>query len=257
MKDRFFVVPYYMASHRAGVAALARPGWTLLESADTGAPATFMRRVAALHLPTARHVAEVVGAGDRPVIVAGDCVSSLGVLAGLQRAHLAPTLLWLDAHGDFNTWFTTPSGFLGGMPLAMAVGKGEQTILEALQLTPIDPGRIILGDGRDLDAGEWALLAGSGVRHVPDLSTLLEEALPAGPLYVHFDADVLRLEDAPAMNYPAGGGPPLATVRALFQQLADSGQVIAVSVSCWNPELDHDGRSARNVMALLEALLGD
>lgn len=254
MSDRFFVVPYYMASHRPGVAALAREGWSVLSAEPP--PATFMRRVAALHAPTARHVQETVEAGDRPVVIAGDCNSSLGVLAGLQRAHRAPTLLWLDAHGDFNTWFTTPSGFLGGMPLAMAVGKGEQTILEALRMTPIAEDRIIVSDGRDLDPGEWALLAESDVRLVPDMSTLLEEPLPAGPLYVHFDADVLRLEDAPAMNYPAGGGPPLETVRALFRQLADSGQVMAVSVSCWNPALDEDGRSERNVMELLDILLG-
>jgi arginase len=62
------------------------------------------------------------------VSIAGDCVATMGVLAGLHDAGITPTLIWFDAHGDFNTWETTPSGFLGGMPLAMIVGRGEQTM---------------------------------------------------------------------------------------------------------------------------------
>ncbi len=59
---------------------------------------------------------------------AGDCVASLGVAAGLQRAGIEPSVAWLDAHGDFNTWETTPSGFMGGMPLAVLAGLGDQSI---------------------------------------------------------------------------------------------------------------------------------
>src|SRR5512136_997268 len=95
-----------------------------------------------LHQPLAEFTAQTVLHGDRPVSLAGDCCTPLGVLAGLQQAGLVPVLLWLDAHGDFNTWETTPSGFLGGMPLAMLVGRGDQTMAQAVGLRPLPESRV-------------------------------------------------------------------------------------------------------------------
>lgn len=94
-------------------------------------------RMATVYQALAADVADVAAQGDRPVAYTGDCCATIGVLAGLQRAGIAPTLIWFDAHGDFNTWETSPSGFLGGMPLAMIVGRGEQTFLEATGATPL------------------------------------------------------------------------------------------------------------------------
>src|SRR2546430_13730121 len=67
------------------------------------------------------------------------------------RSTLFPytTLSRSDAHGDFNTWETTRSGFLGGMPLAMLAGLGEQTIVEALGVRPVAASRILLAGARD------------------------------------------------------------------------------------------------------------
>ena len=90
-----------------------------------------------LHRPLADFIHKTIRQGDRPVSFAGDCCTTLGVVAGLQRADLNPTLIWLDAHGDFNTWETSPSGFLGGMPLAMMVGRGEQTMAETCRTIPL------------------------------------------------------------------------------------------------------------------------
>jgi arginase family enzyme len=80
--------------------------------------------------------------------------------------------------------------------------------------------------------------------------------LPAGPLYVHFDSDFLALEDAPAMNYPAPGGPPATLIRAAFQRLAASGQVAGISFSAWNPELDGASSTEMVCMELLRVLAG-
>lgn len=75
------------------------------------------------------YVADAVADAERPVVVAsGDCTTSLGVLAGLQPAGVDPATLWFDAHGDFNTDETTVSGYLGGMPAALAVGRGDTTV---------------------------------------------------------------------------------------------------------------------------------
>ena len=71
-----------------------------------------------------RGLARLVEGEDAPVVISGDCMVAIGVLAGLQARGIDPTLLWFDAHGDFHTWETTASGFLGGMPLAMVSGRG-------------------------------------------------------------------------------------------------------------------------------------
>jgi arginase len=217
---------------------------------------TKLGRMAHIYDKVADEVAAVVAEGDRPVCLAGDCCATIGVLAGLQRAGLEPTLIWFDAHGDYNTWETTPSGFLGGMPLAMAVGRGEQTLLEATGMRPWPEEKVILTDGRDLDPGERDLVNASAIRHITDIRDLLEPgALPAGPLYVHFDTDIIDPSEASAMNYPAPGGPTSAEVQAVFRHLAQTGRVAAVSVSMWAPKLDGDGGTRRVSLETLTVLL--
>ena len=71
----------------------------------------------------------VAASADAPVIIAGDCPASLGVLAGLQRSAHDLGIVWFDVYGDFNTEQTTTSGYLGGLPLALAVGVGTRACL--------------------------------------------------------------------------------------------------------------------------------
>ncbi len=146
-----------------------------------------------------------------------------------------PILVFLDAHGDFNTWETSPSGFIGGMPLAMSVGRGEQTIAVGCDLRPLPEERVVLVGARDLDPGEDRAVAEAGVA-VLDVSAVDSDALP-GPLYVHIDIDVVDPTDMPAVNYPAPGGPSLLQVGEAVDQLVATGRVVALSFSCWNPSL--------------------
>jgi len=193
-----------------------------------------------------------IAASARPRVQAGDCVATLGVAAGLQRRGVDFHLVWLDAHGDFNTWETTPSGFLGGMPLAMLAGLGEQTIVDALGLRTLAADRILLVGARDLDPGERDNLLGQGVPQaaVADVPGL---APPDRPLYVHLDLDVVAVDEMPAVNYPAAGGPSAGAVRAALDHLFATGRVAALSVTCWDPALDGAVRSRRTA----ESLVGD
>lgn len=218
---------------------------------------SLQKSLGALYEPLAELVSLIVQQGERPVSLAGDCCTSLGVLAGLQRAGINPNLIWFDAHGDFNTWETTPSGFLGGMPLAMLVGRGEQTILKSLGLVPIPESQVILSDGRDLDPGEREALLSSEVVHLPEVSDLLDYELLSGPIWVHFDTDVVDAGQVPAMNYPVKGGPGESELRQVFSHLSATGRIAAVSLSSWNPDLDQDGLSQRISMQLLAELLAN
>jgi arginase len=254
MQNRFILTPFFLDKPSPELEALAQPDWRV--NRPILPEGGRQQRMSALHQPIAKFVTDAVLQGDRPVSIAGDCCTTLGVLAGLQQAGLNPILLWLDAHGDFNTWETTPSGFLGGMPLAMLVGRGEQTMARAVGLRPFPESRVILCDGRDLDPEERQALAQSEVHHVTDARSLPDHPLLTDPLYVHLDADIVNPNDVPAMSYRAAGGPSSADVQAVFQSLFQTKQIVAVSMTTWTPQLDGDGRSRAVCMGLLGCLIG-
>lgn len=171
-----------------------------------------------------------------PLIFAGDCVFALGAMKGLEAQH--PAIIWYDAHGDFNTPETTPSGFLGGMPLAALVGRGNEELMRAVGLSPIVEHDVFITDARDLDAEEGENLKSSALQHLVDVNELLTASLPKKPLYIHFDTDVVRLDDMPPMNYPAQGGPSLEETLTTLERVTRDGEVAGILFSLWNQELD-------------------
>lgn len=254
MKNSFILTPYFLDESVPGLELLIQPDWQINKPVLPPGAAK-QGRMTELHRPLAGKVSEALKRGERPVSIAGDCCTSLGVLAGIQAAGINPTLIWFDAHGDFNTWETTPSGFLGGMPLAMLVGRGDQTMVEGVELTPLPEAQVVLTDARDLDPGEREAVAGSAMTHLPDTAVLLDAPLPDGPLYVHFDVDVVNVNELPTVSYPAPDGPSVALLGQVFRRLAQTGRVTAVSVSAWNPDLDTDSRSRAAAMNLLAELV--
>lgn len=269
MRNRFVLSPFFLGQPLPALADLADllgDAWINRpaapdppDPADPSDSAELAAMREAVHEGLAEWVRRCLERGERPVSIAGDCCSALGMLAGLRRGGGEPSLLWFDAHGDFNTPETSPSGFLGGMPLAILVGRGDDTLRRALGLEPFAEERVVLTDARALDPLERDLLESSRVVHRPRLADLADPALaplPDGPLWVHFDADVVDAAESPGHRYPASGGPSAETVRAVFRRIAETGRLAAVSVSSWEPELDGDGTSRRVTMALLDELLG-
>lgn len=254
MKPVFIFSPYWMGQPSPSRLALARHNWRLV-LVDLPPDAAPLERMGLLTRALSEEVAAARSAGHLPVVIAGDCTFSIGVAAGLQRQTPEFTLVWFDAHGDFNTPETTPSGFIGGMPLAMLCGRGDQTIVQGAGAAVVPERHVILTDARDLDPGEKEAVAGSGLTHLPDMADLLTLSLPDRPIYIHFDVDVLRLSDLSAVNYKAEGGPSLALVEQVLARLAGTGQVAAVSVTMWNPELDESGTAEAVVMGLVERLV--
>lgn len=115
---------------------------------------------------------------------------------------------------------------------------------------------MILTDARDLDPDERTSVEGSAVRHLAHINDLLQPGmLPDGPLYVHFDTDVIDAAAAPAMNYPVAGGPSPDELRAVFARLAQTGRIAAVSVSLWEPSLDPHGQTRAVALELVNVLL--
>jgi arginase len=253
MADKIFLTPFFLDESLPGLESLLENDW-VLNKPDLP-EGTKQARMSVLHAFLAEKVDESLRSGNRPVSIAGDCCATIGVTAGIQRADLEHVLVWFDAHGDFNTWETSPSGFLGGMPLAMLVGRGEQTMLEALQMKALLEESVVFTDGRDLDPPERVAMEESNLVHLKDVNDLLTYELPDLPLHIHFDTDILSPETAPAMNYLAPGGPDLEQLKVIFRHLAKRARIIAVSLSSWNPDLDTDGHTRRACMEALGVLL--
>jgi arginase family enzyme len=193
-------------------------------------------RVAALFELVSAEVADQVAGGSRPSVVSGDCLTAEAVLAGVQKAGVDASIVWFDAHGDVHTAESSTSGYIGGMPLRQILGADSGLLADRLGLRPLPEERAVLVDARDLDPAEAEFLASSNVRRcgVDDVS------LPAGPLVLHVDVDVVDAGDLPGLKFPVGGGPSRDAVVASVRRVLDTGRVAALSIACpWHlPEGD-------------------
>lgn len=216
-------VPYHLDERLHGFTVGVPIDHEVTADLPAGGP---WERMGVLYEQVAREVART----SRPlVVVSGDCTTSLGVLAGLQRAGQSPGIVWFDAHADFHTEQTTTSHYLGGMPLAKAVGRGTPAVSAALGAQPVPEARVLLADARDTDPGEHGLLRRSGVHRarVDDVPAML----PNGALYLHIDLDVCDPHDVPGLLYPAPNGPSVAAVIDAVQVVIASGRVVAVGIA--------------------------
>lgn len=170
-----------------------------------------------------------------PVVMSGDCMASLGTVAGLGRAGIDPVVVWLDAHGDLNTPEGSPSGYLGGMPLRLLVGHRPELVAGRLGLRAVPEEKVVLVGARDLDPPEEAYLAGAGIGRAT-VADLDADRIPAGPIYLHVDFDVVDPADLPGLLYPTPGGPRLPAVAAALRRVMDTGRVAAIGLACtWRP----------------------
>ncbi len=242
------LVPSHLDEHLADFAWPLPAEHTIHAELGPGTPWT---RIAGVQRELASAVERAAREAPRVTVVAGDCLSSLAVVAGLQRAGLDPAIVWLDAHGDVQTVETSTSGYLAGMPIRMLVGYGRSYLAEPLALRVIPEERVLLVGARDLDPPEAEYLATSGIRRC-NVEELTPELLPEGPIYLHFDVDVIDPPDLPALKFLAKDGPTAGTVAASLRRVMDTGRVAALNIACnWHP---HRGGAATLRDTVLSAL---
>jgi arginase len=198
---------------------------------------------------------DAIGAGRAPVLLAAECSVALSTLPTIARLRPDARFLWLDAHGDYNTPDSTPSGYLGGMPLAGACGEWDAD----LDVGFVDPRRVVLGGARDLDGPERELLAGAGVALVEGREVLgdgLAAALGDDPLYIHLDLDVLSEGELP-VQFPTPGGLEIAELRELLGRVAAGRELIGFEVTNFQAPIDEIERllGATAVLRVVEPLL--
>jgi arginase len=233
------------------------------------------RALIGAYLP--RLTAHVAGAlaeapGDaRLLVIGGDCTSHPGAMAGLRRARPAARLAiaWFDAHGDFNTPDTTPSGNVWGMPFAMLCGRGDPDLVAACDAPSAREEDAALLGGQVLDETESRMLAASRVAHFGTgmLGTEAGQAALeawAGTVaarvdgfYVAFDLDALDAGGGWAVAMPEPGGLSLETAVRSVRAIASAAPVLGFGATAVLVGRSGDAeRTADAVATLTEAALG-
>jgi arginase len=173
--------------------------------------------------------------GARLLVLGGDCTAHAGAVAGLRRARPGArlALAWFDAHGDFNTPDSTPTGNVFGMPFAMSCGRGDPDLVAAADGPTVAEGHAALFGGQVLDEAESRMLAASPIAHFGAgmLATEPGQAAVDGwaravgrqvdGLYVAFDMDCLDAAGGWAVTMPEPGGLELDTAVATVRRLAE------------------------------------
>lgn len=227
----------------------------------------------ATSLTVAAHVAGHAHHGMRegrvPLVLSGNCSAVLGGVDSMRGREGAIGVLWLDAHGDFNTPETSTTGFLDGMSLAMLTGRcWRPAVTEAMGpwWQPVPEENVVLAGTRDLDGAEAEALRQSRVRHVPGgdgertlaeldiaLRQLAGDDVPN--LYVHLDCDVVDTSVGRANRFACPGGLTGPQLERVMRMVRERFHVGAMGISAYDPAFDRDGAVYRAVSGAVRALL--
>lgn len=208
-------------------------------------------------------VRRAIGAGQFPLVLAGGCDVSKGILSGFD--HAACGVVWFDAHGDFNTPETTISGYFDGMSLAVITGHCYRNYWAQIgNSTPIPESATLMLGVRDLDLAEKERLDHSAIQVVKwregkpqsDLQTALDKLAQCVPeVYLHIDMDSLDPQVAPGVVFdPVSGGLSLEDMEEAIRAVFVRFRVRACTLAVYNPERDQDDNTLRAGLRIIEVL---
>lgn len=246
----------------------------LPEQKAPGSPkAKYLKEIAASCKKQAEWVVKTLEDGAFPLVLGGDHSIAVGTVSGVseffRRRQQRAGLIWLDAHGDFNTPETSPSGNIHGMALACLLGQGPKELSGLFGFAPkIAADNAVLVGVHDLDNEEKRLLHQSGVKveTMRDLDergmrTVLEEAIAvatngAEGFHCSLDLDFIDAAFAPGVGTPVRGGVTYREAHLALEIIADSGNLLSLEVVEVNPVLDERNRTAELAVELIASALG-
>ncbi len=214
-------------------------------------------------------VEQRISTGSLPITLGGDHSIALGSIAGASNARKPLGVIWFDAHADFNTPATSPSGNVHGMILAALAGLGDERLVSVGGPgAKLDPRRIVIVGARDLDPGEQRLLREAGVRVLTmgdidrrGMESVTREALEvaldgAAGLHVSFDIDVVDPSEAPGVGTPVHGGITYREAHLAMEMVAESERLTALDMVEVNPILDQHNQTAILATELVLSAVG-
>jgi len=209
-----------------------------------------------------------VSGEDFVFCLGGGCELIVGTLAGFKNVFKGePGVVWIDAHGDFNTPETSPSGYIGGMGLALACGHGprlSQTIEEARPLLAEE--NVVHIASRSLDSAEYSAMSTSPMKLYPATTVHTEgidEVADHTAAYLthrsdwivcHLDVDAIDPEIIPAVNFPEPRGLSMNEVATIVEKLKRTGKLRVFNLTAYNPMFDKNQTSSQKLVKLVSEL---
>jgi arginase len=216
-------------------------------------------------------VADEICGGLLPIGLLSNCNGLMGMLAGHQRASginqkLKVGLVWVDAHGDFNTPETSLSGMMGGMPVAISTGLCLHHIRRTCGLDPpLAPKYITMVGVRDTDPWEQHLIDKYDipqitVEDVKRLSPAIDMEIDrlstlTDLIYVHIDLDVLDPEDIPGVRLPVDKGPTVEELGEALEIMFESPKVVGFGLASYPARRDSERKGLKSVYRLVEGVV--
>ncbi len=210
---------------------------------------------------------EAVEKNSFPLFLGGDHSISIGTVGGVS--HNEPTgLIWIDAHGDFNTPETSPSGNVHGMPMAVLCGGGHDSLVNLGRSgAKIDPENVVMIGIRDLDQQERDRLKASGItvytmRDIDEqgISSVAGQAvmkfIHMKRIHISLDMDALDPGEAPGVGTPVPGGLTYREAHLFMEIISDSGKLTSMDLVEINPILDQANKTAKLAVDLTVSALG-
>ncbi len=204
-----------------------------------------------------------------PLLLGGDHSISLGSVSGVARVYKNIGVIWVDAHADFNTDETTPSGNIHGMILAALAGIGNNYLTHAGGWAPkINKETIVILGARDLDIQEQELLRTHNISVFTmsdidqrGMTEVMKEAIAIAsqhdnPIHLSLDLDSLDPREAPGVGTPVRGGLSYREAHLAMELVAASQRLVSMDVVEVNPILDSENTTAKLAVELILSALG-
>lgn len=218
-----------------------------------------------------RRVEKVVAVDEFPLIIGGDHSIAMGSAGGVARAVGAGRMgvIWIDAHADFNTNDTSPSGNIHGMPLSAICGVGDPKLTNIGGVSPkARPENVVIVGLRDVDHEEGEQLKKAGVtsftmREIDErgIRRVMEDALSIAcngveHLHVSFDADSVDPEKAPGVGTPVQGGLTYREAHLAMEMCSEVPFFKSLEIVEVNPLMDQQNRTGELMVGLAASALG-
>jgi arginase len=206
---------------------------------------------------------------DRLIVLGGECSETVGTMAAVAETLGGKAgMLWMDAHGDFNTPESSPSGYIGGMCLATACGRTPGLGINlGSNAPPVAEERLVHVGSRALDRPEAESFGDSSVRLYSSKqvkSVGAEKLAVEAVRYLenrsdwiacHLDLDVVDPTLIPCVNYQEPGGLGLEEVAAIIRSAVRTGKLRVIEVDAYNPSKDRDGSTAARIVDFVTTIL--
>ncbi|MDP9313054.1 MAG: arginase [Chloroflexota bacterium] len=244
----------------------------LAETCQVGDPKLkYMEPIIGVAQRLAERVANTLAEGRLPLVLGGDHSLALGSVIGAARGRKLG-LIWLDAHGDFNTHETSPSGNIHGMPLAALCGYGASALVTLNHGVPegpkVDPHNIAIIGARDIDPEERRLLRSSGVAVYSmeaidrlGINEVVHRAIETAcrgtdGIYLSLDLDGIDPVFAPGVGTPVPGGLTFREAHLAVELLAETKRLVGMDLVEVNPILDRTNMTAELAVQLAFSAFG-